>query len=214
MLDPSSPIHFARAQNTSSLVLLLPMLERENDFRQLPKATSAVRLLYDDFYGGNPPYVWIGDDPSVAQLARTPVPVFFCPSDNLDMGIQPGKAALITSQPAFVADGMGAGGPSDAYFNHFVESDGTFYGTNYLGCAGPHSGGNQPNSELLRFTGVMSCRHPISFNKIKDGASNTIMYGETIGSIYDQVRSGAFVWCFGGVSTGAWFMGLDGGRID
>lgn len=204
--DPSSPIYYSRAQNTSSLVLLLPWLENEALHRKLPAKASSIGSLYYDIDESVPEHSWLGDVPAMASLARTSVQEFLCPSDNLEAGISAGNAALITSQPGFAIDDSGTGLPGDVMLTHLVDSDGLYQGCNYTACAGAHSGGEQPTPELRAYTGIMSCRQRVSAGRIKDGASNTIMYGETIGSIHASDRSGAYVWCFGGLARGrgAW----------
>ncbi|HMO16118.1 MAG TPA: DUF1559 domain-containing protein, partial [Pirellulaceae bacterium] len=201
-VEPSSPIFYARAQHISSLALILPMLDREEDYRSLPVSATAIGSLYDVFHGGSPPYVWIGDNPDVARLARTAIPMFFCPSDELDRGLDLDIRPMITTQPAYFTDNESPFGPGDVFLWNFVESDGTFQGTNYVGCSGAHSGGVQPLPEFRPFAGVMSCRRPITMAKIKDGTNNTIMYGETLGYIFSQKRTAVQVWCFGGLARG------------
>jgi hypothetical protein len=48
----------------------------------------------------------------------------------------------------------------------------------------------------------MSCRKSVKTDQIRDGASNTILVAETLGSIGDGERTMAFGWAFGGLARG------------
>jgi len=203
--NPDSPIYFSRAQNTSFLVLLLPYLDMTNMSDLLPDAALAIGRQYDqsDSYASTP---WMGDLPKVAKLMRTPVPLFLCPSDDLDQGIRADAFCIISSQPAFISDDTGPGGGGDRLAYQIIRSDGTLQGTNYQGCAGAHSGGKQPLRELRPYSGLCSCKEKIRFSSVRDGMSHTVLYGESIGAFYDQERLGVQSWLFSGLvrGRGAW----------
>ncbi len=179
--------HWKKTQHCSFLTLILPYIEMTNTAVAFP--SDSLSLTNEALFPG--------DIPACAQACSTKVPLFLCPSDELES-----MEALIspcTSQPAattlngfFVEDQFIIG----------LEMKTGFAKTNYLGCSGAHSGGDYPIESLAGYAGVMTCRKSMSTGRIRDGSSNTILVAETLGHIDDRKRTMAFGWAFGGLARG------------
>ncbi len=192
--DSSSPIHWKKAQHSSSLVLLLPYLEQKNVHDELPEVAINFRQLYDGTDGS-----WIGDIPSVADAMGIRIPIFECPSDSYS-NLADETEVFVASQPGYVTDI--AQSRDTIMVAPIPASESNFASGSYFGCAGAHSGGLQPDRALRRFRGIMSCRERIPLDRVVDGTSNTVMYGESVGHIIDHQRAAFFPWMFGGLLRG------------
>jgi len=199
--DEASPEYWKRSQHTSCFVILLPYLEQVPLHRTLPRIAVNWRSGMQDSSSPMPPDQWLNDFSEVVAAAAQPLPNVLCPSD--DLGAFP------------AGDGQAAVADQPAYLEYTFEwSDELLYvplekagipeaaGTNYLACAGAHSGGEQFDPELKPFIGVMSCRQEKRIGRQSDGSSQTIMFGETIGTLEDGKRLRYRSWFFGALGRG------------
>lgn len=191
LTDTQHLYYWKNTQGTSCLVLLLPYLGEGNLTTNLPFEMSATNSTV-------PCQVQHYD---VQQLMCTKVSGFACPSDNLqDTRFD---QLRIMSQPAFKHAGPNF--VEDVFLGTLVSnpsSDESVIASNYFGCSGAHSGGNYLEATLSGYQGVMTCRFRIRSEGIRDGASNTIQFGESIGEIVNHDRIGAVSWVFGGLARG------------
>lgn len=131
------------------------------------------------------------------------VPEFTCPSDEINevkshpMGMMPAvylpdldtsdlQAAVVW--PNGVGDGRSLGAR-----------------TNYLGCFGASTGGDNRNGVLGDFRGAVGHREIRRADEIPDGAANTVLFGESIGTIQWRLDTSEFERNF----TQYWFMGAN-----
>ncbi len=188
--EPGADYFWKNTQHTSSLAMLLPFLELQSHSDLLP--LHAFNQLQTG--------VWPGDLPTVKAVGSQNVPIFFCPSDDLDSS--PPSAIFVAAQPIWSSIYVPYVG--DALIFSHLDSDGTmnYAPTNYLGCLGAHSGANYPFPSLSGYDGVMSCRSKVRTADVLDGQSNTVMFGEGIGYIYNRQRIAACSWLFSSVGRG------------
>ncbi|HMO15009.1 MAG TPA: DUF1559 domain-containing protein [Pirellulaceae bacterium] len=196
--DPSSQYFWKRAQHTSCLALLLRYLEQENLESQIAPLAYNPHAFMDQFppLPGSTTFPWIGELEGFSVLAGSEIPLFRCPSDSLG---DP-ERILAGSQPCIGKNTGGKDGYGFFYYDDELPGD---YGmTNYLGCAGAHTGGNQPDPATAPYNGIMRSRNGSVPSEIIDGLSNTLMFGETIGRVEDGRRLWAQGWFLGGLARG------------
>lgn len=198
---PSGP-YWRHVQHTSFLGIILPYIEATNEQDLMHRAmfdTSRHLVNYTDGVTNTPLYSWFGEVPGFLELAQTRVPLFLCPSDNMaELG--GGIKYSGGSQPVTFF-----GVNTDAIsFVPFLDDElpGNYVGTNYAGCAGAYSGGKHPDPSRRPFIGVMSSGHPYRLRDCRDGTSQTVMCGETLGQIIDGSRNYVQPWLVGGLARG------------
>ena len=176
------------------LVHLLPFLEQTAIFNGISQASSLD--AEEDGVGaasGSPRqlrnrYWWNTDTWGWSQYT---LPTFLCPSDNADEGLEYSILTSICFAPDATSNPLAGWYYEGTQFAEWHESVGK---TNYLGCGG--WGGRigssfigQPD-DIWRETagrtvdelaGIFSYRSKTTFGKIKDGTSNTMMFGEVTG---------------------------------
>ena len=85
--------------------------------------------------------------------------------------------------------------------------------TNYLACSGAASGGEHPDETRQLFSGIMQSRISKSPREIRDGLSQMVLFGESIGWIENGERVTAQSWIMGGMARGRsnlpWMVGID-----
>jgi prepilin-type N-terminal cleavage/methylation domain-containing protein/prepilin-type processing-associated H-X9-DG protein len=160
-------------QNVGVLPFLLPYLEQEGIHRQLQ--------VNWDVHGSGP--AWYTNAMNW-ELAQKQIRAFTCPSDNVYDG-----TCLIGTVEAMHIFNVPAPGPAADYWAgtgaimDFVAlglSDPTVLGrTNYVGVAGLTGRGT--NSTWSRYQGLFTNRSRNRLGRIADGASNTLLFGETLG---------------------------------
>jgi len=194
--DSSSIFFWKRTQHTSSLGLMLPFFEFENARQMADQSLFTRDRFLDEFPDRKGRIVdWYGKAKGFLDIATLDVPLFRCPSDLRDAP----PRILAGSQPCIEEDGK-VDGFGAIYLSTRLPAD---YGlTNYLGCAGAYSGGQQMEPIKGPYTGVMSSRERVTFRNVVDGSSNTIVYGETIGYVVDGERIIASPWFIGGLARG------------
>ena len=196
-------------QGTSALVAIMPFIELDNLFSRLdPLAADSRSVLADGGYSLGPPaFNWLnGQATSTAPgrgsgvvhgLSEQPAP-WLCPSD-----IQP------TRREAFAILVYG----NDAQITTFVlreeeldEEDETtltvspeFGLTNYVANIGALAITTSPVSEQRQwrgFHGPMRNREADAVDRIPDGSSNTLLFGESVGDNRNEDRR--WNWVLGG----------------
>ena len=125
------------------------------------------------------------------EMAQVKLPSLLCPS----------TAADTRQTGTFVAiDTRGCGG-SCAYATGGYFGAGTRLGqTNYLGVMGG-MGDLGTGNGWSRYKGVFTNRSKTGFNNIKDGASNTLMFGESVGGFRNNTNQIHFGYSWMGVGN-------------
>jgi prepilin-type processing-associated H-X9-DG protein len=217
--DVNNPDAWINNQNTSSIALVLPFIEMQS-------LAQKLEPFFYDYHNDATTYVdgagvrrfeggynaWSGLNAFWDVVYAEP-DHFVCPSDvandTFTMATfavapvyQSGTPDLVTEDVigrvrwwwpgANRANGMDELGRS-----------------NYLACSGACSGGrNRDGMDLGPYIGCMGPREKRSIENIPDGSSNTIMHGETIGQINQDVVTGAAwreeitTWFGGGLTRG------------
>ena len=186
--EPADPLYWGKVPHTSFLVQLLPYLEQNTVFQKLD-ARSVAPIQDGGLDDG-----FLGFANLLALSQRRPG-VLACPTDASN------RPAIIIwgSQPAVVLPDE-----TDGFLYPFVEDAGLPEAAilNYAACAGAFSGGVNAPLHLATFVGMMSSGDERSWSFCTDGLSNTIMVGETIGSVYDGQREAGTSWVVGGLVRG------------
>jgi hypothetical protein len=112
-----------------------------------------------------------------------------CPSDV----ISEKGATYIGSQPTYMTDFR-----IDRLYAQELVGFNLPY-SNYSGCTGAYSGGPVPNAEMWRYDGVFNSRIESKLSHVKDGLSNTVLLGESLGHIVEKKRISTHSWFFGGL---------------
>ena len=197
----SSEGYWGRAQQTSVIGMVLPFMELNNLYDTVDPIQYNMYKFLDEHLdpNGNPYFGWFGQVTGGTAVAFTRPQHFLCPSDDI-------SDAYI--QIAGATQGVTVGSPtSDAvgllYWPDFDYSF-NFGRTNYLGCAGAYSGGQHPDPARQPFVGMMSCRAKVTLESVsnQDGTSNSVMLGEYIGSISNNVRNRGLNWFWSGIGRG------------
>ncbi len=193
-------------QGTSALVAILPFLEQGNLFLKLdPLAADARRVLADEGYSlGAPGFNWLngkatstvpGRDSGVTHGLSEQPELWRCPSDR-----------QATRREAFAILVYG----NDADITTFVlkqesESDTElsaspeFGLTNYVANIGALAITKSPGSGLENwrgYHGAMRNREADAVDRIADGSSNTLLFGESVGDNRNEDRR--WNWVLGG----------------
>ena len=185
------------------LAFILPYVEQPALFGQL-------QVNWDTRQVRGP--VWYRNPANVAA-ARTRIPVYMCPSDDVEEVYQNPKGQLAGS----IFYGYGSiipdGGP--VWFPGVIP-DGTFGPagvglTNYMGCGGVFGtqAGSWADLKLSQYKGIMLPVTKTELNlvslgavSVADGASNTLMIGESVaGANYITARDVGFPWITSGSRT-------------
>ena len=196
---------FRNNQHTSIFVQLLPFM----GLGELLDDVDPFVLDFDTDLTDQSVYLdhsalWFGEESGVEAL-QVDLRELTCPSDNINefaahaLGM---NVALYTSGPD--KDDL-----TGSIFFTVAEGDGRFTGerTNYVGCFGASSGGDNRGGELGEFRGAIGHREIRTLDGIPDGSSNTVLVGESIGTIQQQVtgeiiRNFTPLWYFGGNAVG------------
>ena len=183
------------------LTFLLPQLEQENIYRQISTNVNpqgqTVGLVY---FENNPPAQansgWWNNAINF-QVAQYRIKTFLCPSDDPDSNT---NGVFITSFPVPVLGPNGiewsAGYMPNPWGNNFGK-------TNYLGSAGCL--GDIPAIPFYnRYRGALYNRSSERLATMRDGNSNTILFGETLMGRETSPRDFAASWFGAGFMATAW----------
>jgi prepilin-type N-terminal cleavage/methylation domain-containing protein len=190
---PTSKFYFKRFQHTSFAAIVGPYMEQ----------TVVYDLVDPFFYDLDRKFpigttIWFAEIEGFRDAAENVIPLLICPSDN----------ALSSRDYRFPGGSQPVLHPSEnddaTSFIEYMEDyySGTLQPTNYLGCAGPYSGGIHPDTGRSRYRGPMSSGTPVTLASVRDGSSTTIMLAETIGTFRDGVRTQMQPWIIGGLACG------------
>jgi prepilin-type N-terminal cleavage/methylation domain-containing protein len=154
--DTASPAAGYNSQGVGVFVPLLPYIEQDNLFKLLMAGVPSNYL--DPYFAGQPFWnygsFWNNRGARIKSLV--------CPSDPI---LNQGNGVWYDTTTT-------AGGGGTFYIISFVTNDGSFGKTNYVGICG-YIGGTGDN-----YRGIFRNRDPIPIEKVADGSSNTLMFGE------------------------------------
>jgi prepilin-type N-terminal cleavage/methylation domain-containing protein/prepilin-type processing-associated H-X9-DG protein len=197
--NPSYQFFWKKTQNISWAAYILPFFEEASVRDQFPQEvfswTDHVRMPIDF--------------PPVREAISNHLAFAYCPSDNLREEIETGQvAAAVRAQPsvAISRDIQFNLGEPDGFLTEdkpvVPELSGKFGGTNYLGCCGVFSSASHPSVRPVGYSGALICGRALAMKAVIDGLSNTVLIGESLGTIHDGNRTEAYSWAFGGVARG------------
>ncbi len=191
--------YWKRYQYTSSLGLILPFVELKALSAECDPCLFEVhKPLWPDTGGpmGQQRFAWFGEIPGYAWLSQQRVSEFECPSDTVSNDGVTGVMGVI--QPVLAADGSDGIAWMELLGLHMLN----YARSNYAGCAGAVSGGEYASQSLNQFRGMMSSGRKRRLGDILDGTSQTIMYGESLGTIRSGNRVHRMSWLTGGLARG------------
>ncbi len=172
-------------QWTSALALCLPYLDMEVITKPIPEIAFDMYTVLSKDSGRNPTYSWPGEIDNVGVVLATRIPLFECPSDNInDICYPQSGGACDNSLAAYVPRWNGEEINDSDWAGYLVNlpGDRRVYRTNFVSCIGAH--GHQLDPERNRWKGCMTTRGRVTLETIVDGTSRTIMFGENIGGIF------------------------------
>jgi prepilin-type N-terminal cleavage/methylation domain-containing protein/prepilin-type processing-associated H-X9-DG protein len=177
---------------TGALAYLLPYIEQENVYRQIPQAlflpnTTAPAWAYGygpfDFQDPSvPPSAWNGTGAGYPKALNTAIKTYLCPSDPGVSGFGVLDASVFNASPPY----------APAYFvvNDWVQNIPN-YGhelgrSNYLGVGGAFGDVDPTDAFHARwysFKGIYYANSHTRVTDVSDGTSNTLAFGEYLGGI-------------------------------
>ncbi len=186
-------------QNTNSLMMLTFFMELNRIGERVDPFSFDYNKDLTHYLDarGDAVYGWQGDIVGVKDVALIDIPQFCCPTDNLNEdNIQD---VIIATQPCLNAKAPA----NDLGLMTWPDKGGEkFMRTNYLGNGGVTAGQGLNDPKYGMFNGPMQCRVKNRLETIRDGTSNTILYGESLGEINDGKRTKAMSWAWGGHARG------------
>lgn len=176
------------------LTALLTHLEQDNLKQAFRMPAGNASLVINATVDTGAPW-WdtstLGGAANVAtDVAQLRLGIFKCPSDNIDENPAQGVIlATIANDYKSTITQLSTGNTASAWGR-----------TNYLGVAGMTYEGNTINQS---FYGVLMNRAQLTLGQItaKDGTTNTLMFGETVGEVNDTQagqREYSYAWAGGG----------------
>ena len=166
-------------QNVSLFVYLLPYLESETIYKQLK-----VNL---DLSGGGDPW-WAGLNASTNMAAaQTRIKTLLCPSDD---PYASSKGTVYAAHFFNFGQRWNFYAPSWDYSE--VPAAANLGRTNYLGIGGAFGRGT--NATFNEFEGLFTNRSQNSLDRVPDGTSNTLLFGEVLGGQPNGVKEYSASW--------------------
>lgn len=187
-LGPMNGVLFA--QGIGSLVHLLPYLEQDNVYKQLvcsgpvfPNTTPVAGGPIDVNLNGFSRQ-W-SDHPQNRLWAQTRFKMFECPSDNLYEEISNTYGLSMN----YLFNG------SNAQMSGFATSS-MFGRSNYTGVGGGNFVEYTYTPAMRPYEGIIFNRSRVTLGQltVQDGSTNTLMFGEGLGSIYSGTRYSVWTW--------------------
>jgi prepilin-type N-terminal cleavage/methylation domain-containing protein len=180
--------HPEQMQQAGLLVFLLPHVEQDGLYSQLRIDLDPCRLG---------PAWWT--DPTNCKLAQTRIQLFECPSDNIaddTATLGTGRAFHCYNYNAPIMPNQDDNTNVDA--DILDPSDPTVFGrSNYAGCAG--LAGRGTSQYWSKYEGIFTNRSRTTVVQIRDGTSNTLFLGETVGGHQNGQRMYLPTWMGRGV---------------
>jgi prepilin-type N-terminal cleavage/methylation domain-containing protein len=171
--------------STGVLAFLLPYIEQDNVYKQIPQeaftATGAA---------GSDEWPWINGSSIYFGPAQAKIKTFECPSDNVEAG---GETSGIIYSLTISNGSIGCG--------YFVDSNSPLGRTNYIANAG---GLGNATGFYGTWCGPYYQDSKTKITDIKDGTSNTIAFGETLGGTSQVPRDFTLAWMGAGCMPTAW----------
>jgi prepilin-type N-terminal cleavage/methylation domain-containing protein/prepilin-type processing-associated H-X9-DG protein len=174
------------------LVALLPYVEQEAIYKQLPPELSLplyTKPTAPFFYAWFQSAAGAGTGPGW-QLAQNRINLFLCPSV---------AQRRPTNTAAYFATTQSDATGSAAVSIWSWPADYNMAPTNYAGVMGANgerastnAANYGPNANLRKYAGIFGNRSDTSVGAIADGTSNTLMFGEGLGSITNGTQD--FIW--------------------
>jgi prepilin-type N-terminal cleavage/methylation domain-containing protein len=173
------PPGFNSASYCGSLSYLLPYIEQDNIYKQIPQTLLVVPATGGAWWGAG----W--------GAANNKVKTFNCPSDLAD-----NTSPLYGTFAYFVTN---SGGMTGGYFGGSYPALGK---TNYAASAGAL--GKSGNATYDQWTGPYYVDSRMTTVQISDGSSNTLAYGELLGGSGGPTRDFNASWIGAGCMPTAW----------
>jgi prepilin-type N-terminal cleavage/methylation domain-containing protein/prepilin-type processing-associated H-X9-DG protein len=175
--DPKDPAFipwYRSAPHVGVLAHLLPYLEHDTIYRQLQVDWNV------DSPGGTPWWT----NANNWTMGQSRLKVFECPSDNLYEGVSIGTVVRLYYPPD---------APFNILFGWYPPPVGNQIGlTNYLGVGGAVL--DTPDPYWGQWAGMFSNRSRTSLANVPDGASNTLLFGESLCQIVNGDRQFGVAW--------------------
>jgi prepilin-type N-terminal cleavage/methylation domain-containing protein/prepilin-type processing-associated H-X9-DG protein len=184
------------------LAFILPYVEQEAIYNQL-QVNWNVRQV------GGP---WWMTNPANLAAARARIPTYKCPSDDVEEVFQNPNAVMLDAL-FYSTDATGPhwGGPGVSLASTFGPAGVGL--TNYIGCGGMFA--TQPGSfGGLQFTQYKGAMLPVTKSESNiltvealtgaDGASNTLLFGETLTTEFSGKRIHGLLWIASGSHPTLW----------
>jgi prepilin-type N-terminal cleavage/methylation domain-containing protein len=177
----------ANAHWIGVLPYLLPHLEQEHLYR---------RLQFNwDVNASGPPWISNATNWTMAQVK---IKTFLCPSDDHSAPNVASRMGTFATGPAATGGTVAVRGYSTA-----TTPDAANLGrTNYVGVAGRMGYTGAAAVDLLE--GPFSNRSRTRMAEIRDGASHTLMFGESLGGPPSAARTYSFAWMGMGMNVSSW----------
>jgi len=198
-------------QGYGSLVFILPYVEQDAIARQLTNTLDLSSL-------GNRPRNQLWSNSSVDfGLAQSRIKTFMCPSDEVISATETVNGVTIITMPDPNSPGTNA-----CTYGWFTNGNRYDVGkSNYTGVAGAlgdnvslASASDGPNINLQQYVGLFTNRSKVTIAEVTsaDGASNTLMFGESLGGTLSGQRDYVMSW-MGDGSLGTKFGMAPGGPV-
>lgn len=193
---------FSDFKHTSALAQVAPFMGLSELFDNAdPLILDFDGYILDNGYSSVSDF-WFSDESSASNAVQN-VSEFTCPSDNINelrASSLVSLASIYFSSPDSGSFGLVAWfeNPNSHDIPQIANAR-----TNYTGCTGASTGGlNLQGSERGNYSGAIGWREQFSMFIFPDGISNTVMFGENVGTIQVS-EDGIYQRDF----TAYWFMG-------